>query len=166
MSDFELLKREIENLDDLQLLSFINVLSNLGYVYIIECPALKIIKIGITKREKRVHEIMSSFPFPAQLIALIETHYPRSLELFLHEKFAIFERGHEWFNMKGDDVVKFLKYNNLLDHPGEHEIQLCSKCRECGKSFHFTFNSTSNRKWCSNSCKMKAYRARKRSNLL
>jgi hypothetical protein len=76
----------------------------LGYVYLIQCKATRLIKIGVTQGnlETRLRAIQTSSPHPLEFNRLGVFKGRKLLERFLHGRFAHARSHGEWFRPVSD----------------------------------------------------------------
>ena len=91
-------------------------ISKLPLVYVLSCPNLEYIKIGMTTSPKqRFSNVQSGCPFKLFLWLCIRTPTPKEVERALHEKFKIFRTRGEWFKIDSDAadlIVDFFAKTN------------------------------------------------------
>lgn len=88
-------------------------ISKLPVVYVLSCPNLEYIKIGMTTNpKKRFSNIQSGCPFKLFLWLGIRTPTPKEVERTLHEKLSVFRTRGEWFKIDADTADSVIDFFN------------------------------------------------------
>ena len=85
---------------------FLNPKVEGGYIYLIQLGETDHYKIGITRHmDKRLSQLRSKCPIPLKVLYFWWGHDYRSVENFLHKRFADKRVKGEWFQLTSADLL-------------------------------------------------------------
>ncbi len=98
------------------------------FVYIMECPKLRVYKIGISSNiRKRLSTARTFCPYPLDLNCVIVTYDSREVERELHRKYEHKRTNGEWFLLEPIDINSIHKnYSAITEDQASYLFSLPS----------------------------------------